>query len=195
VNVTTDLSHPHVSATPPARVTALLPLAAAGAAVAVSAGVYAGIHEPTYQGIETFGFRAVLPMKAWFTTVAFALALVQLLTALRMWDRIRIPRHRPAWLAPVHRWSGTLAFLFTLPVAYHCLWALGFDDTSPRTLVHGITGCAFYGAFTTKLLALRCRRVPAWSLPVLGGTLVALLTTIWLTSSWWFFTHVGLPGT
>jgi hypothetical protein len=174
---------------------ALVPLAAAGAVVALAAGTYARVHEPTYQGITTFGFRAVLPMKAWFTTVAFALVLVQLYSALRMWDRIRIPRRRPAWLATAHRWTGTLAFLFTLPVAYHCLWSLGFDDTTVRTTVHGIAGCAFYGAFTTKMLALRSSRLPGWALPVVGGGLVALLTVLWLSSSLWYFTNVGFPGT
>jgi hypothetical protein len=191
----TDHRAPAGDRTASPRAAALLPLVAAGAAVAVAAGTYARVHEPTYQGIETFGFDAVLPMKAWFTTVAAALALVQLATALRMWDRIRMPRRRPSWLGAAHRWSGTLAFLFTLPVAYHCLWARGFDGTSTRTLVHGIAGCAFYGAFTTKMLALRSQRLPGWSLPVLGGVLVSLLTVLWLTSSLWFFTHVGFPGT
>jgi hypothetical protein len=41
---------------------------------------------------------------------------------------IRFPRVRPAWLGTAHRLTGTLAFLLTLPVAYHCLWALGFQD-------------------------------------------------------------------
>lgn len=174
---------------------ALVPLAAIGGAVSLSLGVYAQLHEPTYQGITTFGFRAVLPMKAWFTTVAFALVIVQIATALRMYDRISVPRSMPTWFPALHRWSGTVAFLFTLPVAYHCLWALGFDGTQLRTLVHGIAGAAFYGVFTTKMLALRSSRIPAASLPTLGGLLAAILTIVWLTSSLWFFTTIGFPGT
>lgn len=174
---------------------ALLPLAAIGGAVALAVGVYSHVHEPTHQGMVTFGFRAVLPMKAWFTTVAFVLVLVQSYSALRMWDRVQFPRMKPMWLPAAHRWSGTLAFLFTLPVAYHCLWSLGFEDTSARTLVHGIAGCAFYGAFTTKMLALRHHRVPGWSLPALGGVLVALVSVLWLTSALWYFKNVGFPGT
>lgn len=172
----------------------LLLIAAAGGAVALAVGTYGRVHTPTGQGIVTFGFPAVLPMKAWFATGAFALALVQLLSALRMWDRISVPRRKPAWLGAAHRWSGTAAFVLTLPVAYHCLWALGFQQTTARVLGHSILGCAFYGAFTTKMLALRSERVPGWSLPVLGGTLVALLTGLWLTSSLWYFTNVGFPG-
>jgi Family of unknown function (DUF6529) len=178
---------------PPSAVR-LLPFVAAGGAVALAAGVYADVHGPTYQGITTFGFRAVLPMKAWFTTVATTLAIVQIITALQMWGRLPSPV-APHRLQTVHRWSGTVAFLFTIPVAYHCLWALGLDTSSTRTLVHGVAGCAFYGAFTTKMLVLRSARVPSWSIPVIGAALVALLTTLWLTSSLWYFTNVGFPGT
>ena len=184
---------------PPAPVAAnanarLLAAAGVGAAVAVALGVYGRVHDPTYQGIATFGFPAVLPMKAWFTTGAAVLALAQLGSALWMWGRLPIAAQPPAWVAPAHRWLGTAAFLVSLPVAYHCLWALGFQDTSTRVLAHSLLGCAFYGAFATKLLLLRSRRLPAWALPVTGGLLVCLLCAVWLTSSLWFFTNVGFPG-
>ena len=87
-----------------------------------------------------------------------------------------------------------MAFLLTLPVAYHCLWALGFQSFTTRQLVHSILGCAFYGVFTTKMLMLRSARLPGWALPVTGGLLAAVLTGLWLTSSLWFFTNVGFPG-
>ena len=45
-----------------------------------------------------------------------------------------------------------------------------------------------------KMMLLRARRLPGWTLPVAGGLLVALLTAIWLSSSLWFFTNVGFPG-
>ena len=60
----------------------LLPAAAFGAAVAVSLGVYGNIHSPSGVGIFTFEFPAVLPMKAWFTTAAFGLAIFQVVSAL-----------------------------------------------------------------------------------------------------------------
>ena len=174
--------------------TRLVVAAAVGAAVSISLGAYGRIHDATGAGIATFGFPAVLPMKAWFTTGAFVLAIVQLLSALAMWGRLPGVSAAPSWLAPVHRWSGTVAFLLTLPVAYHCLWALGFQTTGARQLVHSLLGCAFYGAFTTKLLALRVDRLPKLALPALGGLLVTLLTGLWLTSSLWFFTTTGFPG-
>ncbi len=178
----------------PSSVARLLPLIAIGAAVSVSLGVYGRVHTPTGQGIATFGFPAVLPMKAWFTTGAAALGLAQLLSAVWMWGRLPGAGTAPGWVGPVHRWFGTAAFVLTIPVAYHCLWALGFQDTTTRVLVHSILGCAFYGVFVTKMLALRSARLPGWTLPAVGGLLVATLTAIWFTSSLWFFTEIGFPG-
>jgi hypothetical protein len=44
------------------------------------------------------------------------------------------------------------------------------------------------------MLLLRVERLPRFTLPVAGGLLVSLLTGLWFTSSWWFFTNVGFPG-
>ena len=62
-----------------------------------------------------------------------------------------------------------MAFLFTLPVAYHCLWSLGFAETGARQIAHSIFGCAFYGAFATKMLVLRIDGLPRYVLPICGG--------------------------
>jgi Family of unknown function (DUF6529) len=199
-----SIPEPPVMATPEppplhrrAPVPGTLPLLAAsiaGAAVALALGTYGNVHEPTGDSIATFGFPAVLPMKAWFGTAVFALALAQLVSALALWGRLPGVRSAPGWLAPVHRWSGTAAFVVSLPVAYHCLWSLGFQDTDARVLAHSLLGCAFYGAFATKLLALRIDGLPRWALPVIGGLLVTCVTGLWFTSSLWFFTNVGFPG-
>ncbi len=176
------------------RLQPLLVAAAAGAALALSLGVYGRLHTPTGDTIWDFGFPSLLAMKSWFTTIAAVLGLTQAATAAWMFGRLPGVGPAPASVAPVHRWSGTLAFFFTLPVAYHCLWALGFRDTDTRVLVHSILGCAFYGALATKLLLLRSKRLPGWALPLAGGLLVSILTGIWFTSSLWFFTNFGFPG-
>jgi uncharacterized protein DUF6529 len=41
-----------------------------------------------------------------------------------------------------------------------------------------------------KLLVIRWKGYPHWVLPVLGGSLAAILATLWLTSSLWYFTNV-----
>jgi hypothetical protein len=174
---------------------ALIGPALAGGAVAVALGVYGRVHDATFEPIFDLGFPSMQAMKAWLATGAFALAAFQVVSALGMYGRLPFWRTPPRWLPVAHRWAGTAAFLLSLPVAYHCLWALGFQsDAGARTLAHSILGCTFYGAFTTKLLSLRSSRLPRWALPVIGGAVVTILTAVWLTSSLWFFTNVDFPA-
>jgi hypothetical protein len=77
--------------------------------------------------------------------------------------------------------------LLTLPVAYHCVFMLGFETHSPRVLIHSLLVSAFYGAFVAKLLILRSSKFKAWVLPVAGGLLFSILLGLWLTSALWFF--------
>ena len=106
-----------------------------------------------------------------------------MLLGLRLFDKISVPRHAPGWLGDAHRLVGTIAFLLTLPVAYQCLWALGFQSTDTRVLVHSILGCFFYGVFTVKVLAVRIHGLPAPTLPLVGGFVFAALVGVWLTSA------------
>lgn len=166
-----------------------------GAAVALGLGVYAKVHDPALKPLFLAGFSGMLQMKTWFATVAVVLVVVQLVGALWMWGQLPGVRTTPRWVAPVHRWSGTIAFIVSLPVALHCLWSLGFATTSARVLVHSTCGCLFYGAYAAKMLGLRLRDTPRWLLPVLGGATFALFVLVWLTSALWFFTRSGLPLT
>ncbi len=157
-----------------------------GAAVSVAIGSYSRNHVPTGRPITTLGFPTLLDIKVWLATAAVVFAFVQVGTALRIYGRIGAGPSRSA-AALTHRISGVVAVALTLPVAFHCLWSLGFGTYSTRVLVHSVMGCAFYGIFVTKMLAVRSSRLPAWALPVLGGVLFTVLVTIWLTSSLWFF--------
>jgi hypothetical protein len=168
----------------------LVPLLA-GAAVAVSLGAYGAVHDPSGETITTLGFSGVLNMKVWLTTGVATLALVQLATALRLFGHLGSGA-APGWVAPVHRASGTLAVLLSLPVAYHCLWSLGFQDSSGRVLAHSLLGCAFYGAFAAKVLVVRLHRYPGWVLPTAGGLLFAVLIAVWYTSAIWFLRLAGV---
>jgi hypothetical protein len=164
-----------------------------GAGVSVALGAYAQLHPPSARPLATLGFSGMLQMKVWLGTLAVALLAVQLLSALWMWGRLPRAGAAPDWVAPVHRWSGSLTFVATLPVAFHCLWALGFGVASPRVVLHGVAGCLFYGAYAAKMLGLRLQRAPGWALPVLGGTVLGSLVLVWLSSAVWFFTRSGLP--
>lgn len=186
--MTTD-RHPDVSSRAPA-VTALA--IAVGAVVSVALGVYGREHTPTGKAITTLGFDSMIAMKVWLGLVAGLLALVQLTTAARMYGRIGSGPGSPA-VAVLHKASGALALLLSLPVAFHCLWSLGFQTYSTRVLVHSLAGCLLYGAFVTKVLTLHRRGAPGWLVPLAGGlTLVALVTVV-LSSSVWYLAAVGRP--
>jgi hypothetical protein len=167
-----------------------------GGAVSVALGVYGRSHDPTHETPYSLFFTSTIQFKVWFATAAVALAAVQVLIGLRLFDKIAVPRRAPGWLGDAHRLIGTLAFVLTLPVAYQCLWALGFQSTDTRVLVHSLLGCFFYGLFTVKVLAVRVRGLPSTALPVVGGLLFAALVGIWLTSALWFLTSrpPGLPA-
>lgn len=169
-------------------VTALL----AGAAVAVALGVYGHVHDPSQKLIFTLFFKSTIAMKVWLGTVAVAFAVVQVSTAL--WLYGRLPWQPAAWTGDVHRISGRLAFLFSLPVAYHCLWSLGFQDTTGRVLAHSLLGCAFYGAFVTKVTFVRSKGLPGAALPIAGGLTFAVLVAVWFTSAFWFIGEQGWPA-
>jgi hypothetical protein len=169
-----------------------LPLVVGGA-IALGLGVYGRNHNATGRGLMTLFFSDGIHLKVWFATVAVILAIFQLLSALRMYGKIHVPRSAPAWLGQAHRLSGTLAFLISLPVAYHCLWGLGFATTGgARRVVHSVCGCLFYGAFASKVIVVRSRRMPGWALPVAGGVVFGVLVLVWLTSAAWFFNKNGL---
>ena len=179
----------------PAGSAALAGALLVGAAVAVSLGVYGRVHTPALRPLFTLGFSGMLQMKTWLTTAAVVLVIVQLVTALWMWGRLPGAGSAPSWTAPIHRWSGSVAFVLTLPVAFHCIWSLGFVTSGPRVVVHGLAGCAFYGAYAAKMLALRLKGLPGWALPVLGGTVLTSLVLLWLSAALRFFTRSGVPLT
>jgi hypothetical protein len=178
--------------TGPARTSnlTLLALFAVGAAVSVALGVYGNLHEPTGIAVSLAGFSSAQAAKAWLATGAAALAIVQLVTALGVYGKL--PLGSGSVVAAVHRWSGRLAFLLAVPVAVHCLYALGFQTYDARTLTHSVVGCFFFGAFAVKMLALPRKGLAGWVLPTLGGLVFTGLVVIWLTSSYWFFVTIGV---
>jgi hypothetical protein len=159
------------------------------ALVSLTAGFLAS-RDPSSGGYFHLFFSDTIHMKAWFATSAAALACVQLLTA--GWIFRAYPWPKPPWINPVHRWSGRLAFLCTLPVAYHCIFKLGFQDTDSRVLWHSLLGSAFFGAYVAKVTIVRLRRFPGHTLPIMGGLLFAVLIGVWYTSAVWFFRLVGV---
>jgi hypothetical protein len=192
--MSTDVEAPPVKGPAGRGVVLLLGFAVAGALVALSLGFYGKAHTPTGRPLALIvGFTSMTPMKAWLGTAAVVLGVFQVVSALWMYGRLPVRRRPPAALSQLHRWSGAVAFVATLPVAYHCLWSLGYSTFDTRTALHSLFGCAFYGAFTTKMLALRANKMPSWALPISGGLLFALLVGAWATAAVWYFAQSGVP--
>ena len=138
-------------------------------------------------------FSTAIAGKVWLATGAFVLAFVQVLTASRMWGKLE--RFVPVSFLDVAT-DPSLVGPDRSPAHAPGDLPLRHD---PRLRDHRPAG---HGALDRRLLHLRRRRgeaardpapsrnYPPWVLPVLGGTLAAVLTTLWLTSSLWYFTNV-----
>jgi hypothetical protein len=162
-----------------------------GGLVALTLGIYGRLHHPTGIAVSIAGFSSLGYVKTWLATVATVFAIIQVLSALVMYGKI--PHvSAPPWTGTAHRWSGRIAFVLAVPVAMHCLYALGFQTYSTRVLVHSVLGCAFFGAFTVKMLILPKRGLPSWVLPVAGAAVFMLLIGVWFTSAYWFFATYGI---
>jgi hypothetical protein len=171
----------------------LLTVGLVGAAVALTLGIYSSAHTPASDLVITLGFTNTITMKVWLATIAVVFAGFQLFSALWMYGRLPLGA-APSWLGTVHRISGRLAFLLSLPVAYHCLYQLGFQHSSTRVLLHSLFGCLFYGAFAAKVLVVRSRGLPAGVLPLVGGLVFVLLVYVWLLSGLWYIAQSGFPS-
>ncbi|MEU6147428.1 DUF6529 family protein [Streptomyces sp. NPDC047081] len=172
---------------PPGPARYLVP-ALVAAAVAVALGVYGKVHDPAGTAFNIAGFSSTGAVKSWLATTAFFFALVQLVSAFMVYGKLPGPR----WASTLHRWSGRIAFLVAVPVAVHCLYALGYQTYETRVLWHSALGCFFFGAFSAKMLLLRSQRLPGWLLPLVGGLVFTVLTLLWLTSALWFFRTFGV---
>jgi hypothetical protein len=162
-----------------------------GAFVAVGLGIFGKVHEPQFFSISVTGFSSGTAVKSWLATLALTLALFQLASAFAMY-RLIPGGKAPSWIGTAHVWSGRLAVLSTVPVAVHCLYALGFQSSDNRVLFHSLFGCFFYGAFVTKMLLLTRKGLRGWVIPVVGGLVFFGLVYVWLTSALWFFQTTGI---
>ncbi|MFE1950894.1 DUF6529 family protein [Streptomyces sp. NPDC059524] len=179
-----------MATTTPARAVAV----ALGAVLPVAVGVAIWLtgrhHSPEYT-TSLFGAHGAdaVTLKARLGSALFGLAVVQVLLALWMYGRARPGRVRPA-----HRAVGWLAFLLSVPIAFHCVRTYGVETSSARVFLHSVAGCALYGAFVAKVLVVRSRRLPGWTLPVAGGALFAAIGLLWYSAALWALNGFTVPG-
>jgi Family of unknown function (DUF6529) len=168
-----------------------------GVAALITAGLYVfgTQHVPDYT-IGLFGSTGedTLPLKSWLASGVLALAALQL--GLALWIFGKLPRigSSAGEIVTLHRAVGVVAILLTLPIAYHCILAYGVQThVDTRVAVHSLAGCFLYGAIGAKLLIVRSKRFPGWTLPLAGGTLVVVIAILWYTSALWYFDDFSLP--
>ena len=176
----------------PSRVFLMLPLLLF-AFIPVIVGLVASktVREPYETPFSHLFFSDTLHMKAWLITAVLLLALGQLLTASHIYEVLPLPP-KGRFYHVVHRWSGRAAILLTLPVAYHCIFMLGFGTDNTRVYIHSLLGSFLYGAVLAKVLVVRSSGFRGWVLPLAGGVLFLILAGLWLTSAFWFFRTVGI---
>ncbi len=114
-----------------------------------------------------------------------------ILTATRMYALWHFPP-QGRFYNVMHCWSGRVAILYTLPVAYHCIFLLGFGTYSTHVYVHSLLGSLLYGAFIAKMLIVRAKGFPGWALSITRVVLFSILLGLWLTSAFWFFSTFGI---
>jgi hypothetical protein len=141
--------------------------------------------ESEYTDLVTSVFSTPIAFKAWFATAAIALAVVQVATGARIFGKLKgfVPIAPPR-VNRIHRWSGRLAILCTVPVAFHCIFILGFQTSDARVFAHSLVGTFVYGVFVVKVWFVRDRDHPRWVVPVARGTLFTVFVALW------YFTQV-----
>ena len=88
-----------------------------------------------------------------------------MITAMGVIGRVR----EGNWVGPVHRWSGRIAVAVSVPVAVHCLYALGFQTFDARVLSPFDLRLLLLRRLRCKMLILTRDDTPKWALPLLGG--------------------------
>ena len=174
------------------RVILALPLVLV-AFVAITVGFVASktVRQPYETPFFHLFFSDTLHMKGWLITAAVLLASGQLLTASRIYEVLRFPP-KGRFYHVVHRWSGRIAILLTLPVAYHCIFLLGFGTYDTRAYIHSLLGSFLYGTVLAKVLIVRSNGFRSWVLPLAGSVLFCILLGLWLTSAFWYFNTFGV---
>ncbi|EFL40521.1 conserved hypothetical protein [Streptomyces griseoflavus Tu4000] len=170
-------------------------IAALSAGVAVAIWVIGRNHTPQYT-TDLFGARGAdaVTLKARMGSALFGLTLVQLGLALWMYGRLPRVAAAPRAVRFAHRVVGWVAFLLSVPIAFHCVRTYGVETTSARVQLHSVAGCALYGAFVAKVLVVRSRRLPGWTLPAAGSALFVAIGLLWYSGALWALNGSDAPG-
>ena len=126
-------------------------------------------------------------LKALGASLAFVLAVLNLLIMLQLYGKIRLFPWAPESLAWWHRRQGDVILVLFVLITYHCLRYGDIDPGSPRVLSHSILGSLTMAVITLKLLTVRWIPRLMEHIAVIGATLFVTTTGTVLTSALWYF--------
>jgi hypothetical protein len=112
----------------------------------------------------------------------FALSGLQVALAARFWGRGGLVPLSPNTAAAVHRWSGRIALLLAIVVAFTCLVGPAGPLSPQRVLLHSVFGGLVFVALALKFALLKLTSKAQRALPYVGVSLLILFGAIWATS-------------
>ena len=129
----------------------------------------------------------IILLKALGASLAFILAVLNLLIMLQLYGKIRLFPWAPESMAWWHRRQGDVILVLFVLIAYHCVKYGYVDPGSPRVLSHAILGSLAMAVITLKLLTVRWIPRLMDHIAVIGATLFVATTGTVLTSALWYF--------
>ena len=129
----------------------------------------------------------VFLLKALGASLAFGLAVLNLLIMLQLYGKVRLFSWTPESLASWHRRQGDVILVLFVLIAYHCVKHGYIDPASSRVVSHSVLGSLTLAVIALKFAAVRW--VPRWMerIVVIGGALFAATTGTVFTSALWYF--------
>ena len=120
-------------------------------------------------------------------SVAFVLAVLNLLIMLQLYGKIRLFSGAPAFLARWHRRQGDVILVLFVLIAYNCVTRGYVDPGSPRVLAHAVLGSLTLAVIALKFVTVNWIPRLMNHIAVIGATLFVATTRTVVTSALWYF--------
>jgi hypothetical protein len=129
----------------------------------------------------------VTEVKVVLTSVAFALAVYQLVLIAVGYGKLRPPFLAAGPAAKAHRASGDTIAVLLIVVAVMCASYFGLEEDD--ALFHAITGGILLAVLALKVVVLRWWHAAGGFLPVLGISVFVLLGLTWVSTVGSYFSE------
>ena len=129
----------------------------------------------------------VILLKAVGASLAFVLAVLNLLIMLQLYGKISLFPWASEPLGWWHRRQGDVILVLFVLIAYHCVRYGYIDPGSPRVLGHSILGSLTLAVIALKFLTVRGIPRLMDHIAVIGASLFVATTGTVLTSALWYF--------